>query len=82
MEELDIAALVRRVAGEVEAQTQQSGRRIEIAGPQGECHLLSNTRRRTWRVAVHVVRVNTGEPLKLSFKYCILQPTPIVRSNR
>jgi signal transduction histidine kinase len=42
MEELDIASLVRQVAGEVEAQTQESGRRIEIAGPPGECRVRAD----------------------------------------
>jgi signal transduction histidine kinase len=42
MEELDIAGLVRQVAGEVEAQTQESGRRIEITGPPGECRVLAD----------------------------------------
>jgi signal transduction histidine kinase len=42
MEELDIANLVRQVANEVGAQTQESGRRIEIAGPQGECRVLAD----------------------------------------
>ncbi len=42
MEELDIANLVRQVASEVEAQTQESGRRIEITGPQQECRVLAD----------------------------------------
>ena len=36
MEDVDIARLVRQVAGEVDEQTHESGRRIEVAGPRGE----------------------------------------------